>query len=94
MKKSRTNLKEALERNNGQVPLSEPEKVESVDPSQNKSQVSPSRQGKKPVIAYFDKKTHHQLKLLALEKETSIQNLVAEALNLLFNVHDKPPIAK
>ena len=93
MKKSRTNLKEALTRNNKQVLASEPEpeNVESVDAA--KSKVSPSRQGKKPVIAYFDKEAHHQLKLLALEKDTSIQVLVAEALNLLFNVHDKPPIA-
>ena len=93
MKKPRTNLKQALERNNGQVPQSEPEKVEYVETGRSKSHVSPSRQGKKPVIAYFDKDAHHQLKLLALEKDTSIQDLVAEALNLLFNVYDKPPIA-
>ena len=63
MKKSRTNLKEALTRNNKQVLASEPEpeNVESVDAA--KSKVSPSRQGKKPVIAYFDKEAHHQLKL-------------------------------
>lgn len=93
MKKSRTNLKDALTRNNEQVLAPEPksEDVEFVDTG--KSKVSPSRQGKKPVIAYFDKEAHHQLKLLALEKDTSIQDLVAEALNLLFNVHDKPPIA-
>lgn len=92
MKKSRTNLKEALTRNNKQGLASEPE-PENVEVDAAKSKVSPSRQGKKPVIAYFDKEAHHQLKLLALEKDTSIQDLVAEALNLLFNVHDKPPIA-
>ena len=53
----------------------------------------PSRQGKKQVSGYFDKDVHHQLKLLSLETGKSIQALLSESLNHLFEVYDKPPIA-
>lgn len=53
----------------------------------------PSRQGKKQVSGYFDKDVHHQLKLLSLETGKSMQVLLAESLNHLFEVYDKPPIA-
>ncbi|MXV73593.1 hypothetical protein F4Z99_04850 [Candidatus Poribacteria bacterium] len=55
--------------------------------------VPPSRQGKKMISGHFDKDVHRQLKMLALEKETSIQNLLSQALNALFERNDKPPIA-
>ena len=53
----------------------------------------PSRRGKKQVSAYFDKDVHHQLKLLSLESGKSIQGLLTESLNHLFEMYDKPPIA-
>jgi len=55
--------------------------------------VPPSRQGKKMISGHFDKDVHRQLKMLALEKDTSIQNLLSEALNALFERNNKPPIA-
>ena len=55
--------------------------------------VPPSRQGKKLISGHFDKDVHRQLKMLALEKDTSIQNLLSEALNALFERNNKPPIA-
>ena len=55
--------------------------------------VPPSRQGKKMISGHFDKDVHRQLKMLALEQETSIQNLLSQALNALFERNDKPPIA-
>ncbi|MYA70176.1 hypothetical protein F4009_17525 [Candidatus Poribacteria bacterium] len=55
--------------------------------------VPPSRQGKKMISGHFDKDVHRQLKMLALEKETSIQDLLSQALNALFERNDKPPIA-
>ena len=55
--------------------------------------VPPSRQGKKMISGHFDKAVHRQLKLLAIEKDTSIQSLLSEALNALFERNDKPPIA-
>jgi len=55
--------------------------------------IPPSRQGKKQVSGYFDKNVHHQLKLLSVETGKSIQVLLTESLNHLFEVYDKPPIA-
>ncbi|MDE0683963.1 MAG: hypothetical protein OXI63_13685 [Candidatus Poribacteria bacterium] len=55
--------------------------------------VPPSRQGKKMISGHFDKDVHRQLKMLALEKETSIQALLSQALNALFERNDMPPIA-
>ena len=55
--------------------------------------VPPSRQGKKMISGHFDKDVHRQLKMLAIEKDTSIQNLLSEALNALFERNNKPPIA-
>ena len=57
------------------------------------SMVPPSRQGKKVIQGHFDKDVHRQLKMLALEKDTSIQELLSEALNALFERNNKPPIA-
>ena len=53
----------------------------------------PSRQGKKMISGHFNKDVHRQLKMLALEKDTSIQSLLSEALNALFERNNKPPIA-
>ena len=56
-------------------------------------QQSPSRVGKKPVTVYYGKEAHLQLKILAAENETTIQDLHEDALNALFVKHGKPPIA-
>ncbi|MXV85463.1 hypothetical protein F4X88_12770 [Candidatus Poribacteria bacterium] len=58
-----------------------------------KPMVPPSRQGKKMISGHFDKDVHRQLKMLAIEKDTSIQDLLSEALNALFERNNKPPIA-
>ena len=55
--------------------------------------VPPSRQGKKIISGHFDKDVHRQLKMLAIERDTSIQDLLSEALNALFERNNKPPIA-
>ena len=57
------------------------------------STIPPSRQGKKMISGHFDKDVHRQLKMLAIERDTSIQNLLSEALNALFERNNKPPIA-
>lgn len=44
----------------------------------------PSREGRKLIAGHFDPKVAKQLKLLAAEEETTVQNLLEEALDLLF----------
>jgi hypothetical protein len=52
------------------------------------------RQGKKAIAGYFDPSVWLQLKQLGLEQNgETVQDLLAEALNLLFAKHKKPPIA-
>lgn len=91
MPKPKNNLKALLE---NETPVKEPEIVEAEPVKKdNKSQRCPSRQGKKLVSGYFDPEAHKQLKLLSLETDKPIQALLTDALNALFKMHDKPPIA-
>ncbi len=53
----------------------------------------PSRAGKRQVAAYFPVPVQKQLKLLTVENDTTVQNLLAEALNDLFAKYGKPEIA-
>jgi hypothetical protein len=45
------------------------------------------------VTGYFPPAVKKQLRLLAAERETTIQRLLAEALNGLFAANGKPEIA-
>ena len=88
----KTDLRDALQQSGGKLPLSEPEvKEKGTDPVGR--QQSPSRVGKKPVTVYYGKEAHLQLKILAAENDTTIQELHEDALNALFVKHGKPPIA-
>ena len=53
----------------------------------------PSRVGKRQVAAYFPVPVQKQLKHLAVENDTTVQNILAEALNDLFAKYGKPEIA-
>ncbi len=67
----------------------EPEKaVEST-----KSDVPPSRVGKKAITGFFDPVVSRQLKQIGLEEDKTVQALLAEALNDLFEKYGKNPIA-
>lgn len=88
----KTDLKEALQQSGGKLPPAEPEIKENGSAPVNRQQ-SPSRVGKKPVTVYYGKEAHLQLKILAAEKETTLQGLHEDALNALFVKHGKPPIA-
>ena len=55
---------------------------------------APSRRGKKALIGYFDPSVSKQLKLLALEEDRTVQQLIGEALDLLFQKRGKPLIAQ
>lgn len=44
----------------------------------------PSREGKQLIAGHFPKSVGKQLKLLSVEEDTTVQELLAEALDLLF----------
>jgi hypothetical protein len=58
-----------------------------------KAPVSKGRGGTSPITVHFPKQVRDQLKILAVQSNTTLHNLVAEALNDLFAKHGKPEIA-
>ncbi len=64
----------------------------SVDSTKD-SYSPPSRQGKKAVTGFFDPAVSRQLKQIALDYDTTVQALLGEALNDLFEKYHKEPIA-
>ena len=48
---------------------------------------SPGRQGKKAVAGFFDPAVSRLLKQIGIERDTSIQELLGEAINDLFSKH-------
>jgi hypothetical protein len=53
----------------------------------------PDRIGKRATIVQMPEAAKKQLAFLAIEKDTTQQALLTEALNMLFNKYGKPPIA-
>lgn len=53
-----------------------------------------SREGRVVLGSYQTSEAVKQTKLLAIENDTTMQALLAEALNLLFQKYGKPTIAK
>jgi hypothetical protein len=54
------------------------------DEAQPEKFYRPSRDGRKLIAGHFDPRVAKQLKLLAVEEDTTVQALLEEALNLLF----------
>jgi hypothetical protein len=52
-----------------------------------------SRGGTRPITVHFPKQVRDQLKILAMEEDTTLHNLIAEAFNDLFAKYGKPEIA-
>lgn len=53
----------------------------------------PGRQGLKPIGGHFDPTVSKQLRFMAIEHDSTVQDLLAEAINDLFVKHGKSPIA-
>lgn len=68
--------------------------VETPKPEETRATHSrPSRQGAKHIGGYFDPVVSRQLKAIAVDEDSSVQALLAEALNMLFQSRGKPMIA-
>jgi hypothetical protein len=51
------------------------------------------RQDKRQIAGFFSAECAKQLRMLAAEQDTTVQDLIKEGLNLMFSAHGKPPIA-
>ena len=54
----------------------------------------PSRQGAKHVGGYFDPAVSRQLRQIAADEDSSLQELLAEAIDMLFQSRKRPTIAR
>ena len=53
----------------------------------------PSRERTRPITAHFPKQVRDQLKILGIQQDKTMQDLIAEAFNDLFAKYGKPEIA-
>jgi hypothetical protein len=82
-------LAEALkERPKGTPAISEPPEEPNTT-----TYTPPSRRGTKAVGGHFDPAVSRQLRSIALDEDSSVQELLREALNDLFVKRGKAPIA-
>ncbi|MDJ0733224.1 MAG: hypothetical protein QNJ47_03910 [Nostocaceae cyanobacterium] len=89
----RTNLADALHEASGKTASTKSKQQQVQQVENSKSELPPSRKGKKAIAGHFDPAVSKQLKQLALEEDTTVQALLAEALNDLFEKYDKKAIA-
>jgi hypothetical protein len=61
--------------------------------AQNKILARPDRAGRAPLPFWTTAPAKKQLRMLAAENDTTQQDLMTEALNMLFEKYKKPPIA-
>jgi hypothetical protein len=54
---------------------------------------APVRVGRRQIAGWFAPEVARQLHMIALEEDTTLQALMAEAFNDVFNKRGKPPIA-
>lgn len=51
------------------------------------------RTDKRQVAGFFSPECAKQLRMLAAEQDTTVQELIRDGLNLMFQKHGRPPIA-
>ena len=68
----------------------EPKPTPQTETQPAKQQATPK---KKHIGGYFDLDVYTQLKVLGAETGMTTQDILAEGLNAVFRMHDKPPIA-
>lgn len=76
------------------TPSLPPPAVETPGEARPKTPVPPTREGKKVISGYFDPVVKRQFAQIALNDDVSHQQVLAEALNLLFQSRGLPQIAK
>lgn len=86
----RSSLTEALRQATGRI---EPPPPPQPPIPPLKSPTSPSRRGKKTVAGFFDPAVSRQLRQIATDEDSNIQELLREAINDLFEKRGKGRIA-
>lgn len=74
------------------VPVPEPTAPQ-AQPAADRPRKAQSRKATRQIAAHFPEEVAWQLRELAVERRLTVQALMAEALNDLFQKHGKPEIA-
>lgn len=91
MTSKKPTLSAALHEATGRKPVNE---AEDAPPTVQKTKPAPpSRRGLKVVSGHFDPAVSRQFRQLALERDETVQGLLAEAINDLFVKYHRNPIA-
>ena len=91
MTTKKPSLSAALHEATGRKPVNE---AEAAPPAVQKAiPVAVSRRGLKVISGHFDPAVSRQFRQLALERDDTVQGLLAEAINDLFLKYDRNPIA-
>jgi hypothetical protein len=67
-------------------------KLPAPHPAEKPTYTQPGRVGTKPITGHSPKQVRDELKKLAIERDTTLQCLMAEAFNDLFAKYGKPEI--
>ena len=67
--------------------------VERTAPHEPASAIAPSRRDTKAITVHFPEEVRRQLKSMAAEEGRSMEDMIAEALNLLFVRYRRPELA-
>lgn len=92
---SKTDLHAALAKSAGSTRRkgADPETVVETPEKADQPYKQPSRADTKPITGHFPKQVRDELKKLAIEQDTTLQNIMGEAFNDLFAKYGKPEIA-
>ena len=71
----------------------QPVREASQEPRERLSYQQLGRKNTRPITVHLPKQVRDQLKILAVERDTTMNNLIAEAFNDLFAKYGKPEIA-
>jgi hypothetical protein len=86
----RSSLSEALRQAGGKA---EPPRPQPAAVPERRTSRTPGRRGKKTIAGFFDPAASHQLRQIALDEGSNVQDLLREAINDLFEKRGKPRIA-
>jgi PP-loop superfamily ATP-utilizing enzyme len=73
--------------------FAEAEPTRASEPERARPGARPDRRGRVAMPFWATEAARKQLRLLAAERDTTQQDLMTEALNLVFKQYGKPPIA-
>jgi hypothetical protein len=90
---NKANLETLLAETSGSARHRKPVAEEPAAPKIKTAKVPPPEGRGSPITVHFPKQVRDQLKILAVQKNTTLHTLMAEALNDLFAKHGKPEIA-